>query len=198
MRLFASLDGTLGCPWMDTGRTFPWLGARPGCQSRQWGHGRPILFLRGNGTILPCLQLWWGTCHSYRGPLFSDEVGKTHSLAWCGCPVCISISSLLSWLASLSLKINSSLCCCKEEEVPWGILGVPLAHFPHLGLGSSSPFVVPFPTVAPAQHGGRCLILMPVLLLFSYRCFLSLLPQNVLIWRHKHRPAGPEVPHGEA
>lgn len=106
-----------------------------GGQARQWGHGSPILFLRGNGSILPCPQLWWGT--------------------WCGCPVCISISSLLSWLASLSLKINSSLCCCKEEEVPRGILGVPLAHFPHLGLGSSAPFTVPFPTVAPAQRGGQ-------------------------------------------
>lgn len=30
VRLFASLAGTLGCPWMDAGRTFPWLGARPG------------------------------------------------------------------------------------------------------------------------------------------------------------------------
>lgn len=153
VRLFASLAGTLGCPWMDAGRTFPWLGARPGCQSRQWGHGSPILFLRGNGSILPCLQLWWGT--------------------WCGCPVCISISSLLSWLASLSLKINSSLCCCKEEEVPWGILGVPLAHFPHLGLGSSAPFIVPFPTGSPVQRGGQCLIFKPLLLLFSYRCCLS-------------------------
>lgn len=144
VRLSASLDGTLGSPWMDAGRTFPWLGARPGC------HGSPVLFLPENGSILPCLQLWWGTCHSYRGPLFSDEVGKTHSLAWCGSPVCISISSLLSWLASLSLKINSSLCCRKEEEVPWGILGVPLAHFPHLGLGSSAPFIVPFPRYACA------------------------------------------------
>lgn len=182
---------------MGAGRTFRWLGARPGCQSRQWGHESPILCLRGNGSILPCLQLWWGTCHSYRGPLFSDEVGKTQPC--------------LVWLSCLHFNFKPFISACFpvfENKFFFvllhrgrGALGNSRGSFgslPHLGLGSSAPFIVPLPTVTPVQRGGQCLIFKPVLLLFSYRCFLSLLPQNVLIWHHKHRPTGLEGPHGVA
>lgn len=142
-------------------------------------------------------QLWWGTCHSYRGPLFSDEVGKTQPC--------------LVWLSCLHFNFKPFISACFpvfENKFFFvllhrgrGALGNSRGSFgslPHLGLGSSAPFIVPLPTVTPVQRGGQCLIFKPVLLLFSYRCFLSLLPQNVLIWHHKHRPTGLEGPHGVA
>lgn len=116
-------------------RACQWLGARLGCHSRQWEQRSPFLFLRGGGSALPSLQLSWGTCLSYRGPHFAQTGLERDSLARCASPVCISISSLLSWLAS-SVFENKLLFVLLKGGVPHpvptqGILKVPLAHFPH-------------------------------------------------------------------
>lgn len=173
-----------------------WLAARLGCHSRQWAQRSPFPFLRGGGSALPSLQLCWGVWPSYGGrrggPTFLRQ-GWTGA-AWPGVPLLFAFQCQAFYLGllPLSLKINSSLCCC--EEVP----NTP----PHPGNSRGSLGSLPTPQAQeawlhcrlPGHCSGRlgAWFFKDGSAFTSHLCFLSLSPQNVLIRRHKHRPAGPE------
>lgn len=140
-------------------------------------------------ALLGRLALLWG---QEGGPTFLRQ-GWTGA-AWPGVPLLFAFQCQAFYLGllPLSLKINSSLCCC--EEVP----NTP----PHPGNSRGSLGSLPTPRAQEAwlhcRLPGHCSVRLGAWFFkdgsafTSHLCFLSLSPQNVLIRRHKHRPAGPE------
>lgn len=142
-----------------------WLAARLGCHSRQWAQRSPFPFLRGGVSALPSLQLCWGVWPSYggrrRGPTFLRQ-GWTGA-AWPGVPLLFAFQCQAFYLGllPLSLKINSSLCCC--EEVPNTILPHPQEFSRFLGLTSHTlgpGSLAALPTARPLLCEARCLVFL--------------------------------------
>lgn len=88
------------------------------------------------------------------GPLFSQPGLERHSFAWCGSPVCISIPSLLSWLASAVFEDKLFSALLRRGAL--GSSQASLLGLPPQGREAPHPCPVPLPAAAPpAQLGGR-------------------------------------------
>lgn len=107
-------------------------------------------------ALLGRLALLWG---QEGGPTFLRQ-GWTGA-AWPGVPLLFAFQCQAFYLGSLplSLKINSSLCCC--EEVPNTILPHPREFSRFLGLTSHTlgpGSLAALPTARPLLYEARCLV----------------------------------------